>query len=1136
MSDNQVLSLDFFYDIAEFDKILHQSKDAKKLHFFTSSKSLGDNDSLYLYLRYILFSKGEDAQVYSICSNDKTYIEETYIGLEKIKDSREIITNDDVIYATNKDTLRSYCKAIKIRKKQIWDLQLNIESICSILEESCLSTKDAIKIIDTFKQNLLNNLKDIQDSQYFNDTILPQMQKNITDILQKIQSNIEESKHSQWFLKITRSLAVVLAGIIDLDIRDLKKLGKKLSQGVFIGWDIYSEISDIVESHQKATHYALHSALIYLLISEIAPMVFLCKKQFMNEILFYDDDFIDFYAYSNISKVLPTQYTFIKGQTSNIIETLSAVLKDEIAYTKSNTEYSLIQIDSKEYSLEQHIASHIQTLDFFFFAEYENLNSASFIEIMKAKAENEESASSFKEKGYLFITQAPNLQNAGLNKEIISMLGLTAQGYQKQTQTKQQTLSGKHQAVIDYSNYTIKQDKSEFKHIVLQLSPFIKLPDKEAKKYQKFITQWGITQYVQYSKQERALYNEISSFFQLPNDIEEIQKKEKILTEHFLELIQEFLDKNITLFQSDIKRPRAEIIYSIEQLLSFVSILCIIHKEFDFKAHIYTRNIQNFARQMQGYAIKDYGILYILTQKAFVQTNTTKIPLLLSQNIQNSLKPISNALVLEDLVKDILQYTYSDDMCIQAIDKLKSKITSEEDKQELAKIESEYKEEKKALFPQQTNADLALMDKQLNAITIQSIFQAGLEKICPSMAYFNDKTEFLVKMVGYFIEAFVDMKGKSLLQEMRSILAQELGILAICKYNTRLQRQEISKKFSYHLVRVILHERSIYLEKIKISAQQKTTIYTPKQSLSFLNKQEFKSLAKGGVKGFIIGAVQASLQNKIKQSFPTTYEKHKNEYESLYYQHLRYKYNMPYAVDRKEFVSIPMSIYNAYMCFDLSKMLYGSKLSTGGLKYHSGLAYSYECQTSNANTKLTKDYVLQKILGYILLEELRGVSGNTSYYIDDFTFFANGFNKANVDILKTKKELYKLLDSNKLQSYRKLDSRKGKKAIDAYNTCIDILSDIANDITNINTQTNTYEAKIKILLEHLKIIGENNIKAMYVGVGENQNTNQNNKSKNEQDETEVFIKNKNQDEKETRPKFIGRLATTIIMEDGLYIG
>ena len=131
--------------------------------------------------------------------------------------------------------------------------------------------------------------------------------------------------------------------------------------------------------------------------------------------------------------------------------------------------------------------------------------------------------------------------------------------------------------------------------------------------------------------------------------------------------------------------------------------------------------------------------------------------------------------------------------------------------------------------------------------------------------------------------------------------------------------------------------------------------------------------------------------------------------------------------------------------------------------------------------------------------------------------------------------LYKHRESRN-PNYKDNDTKAPTSAIDAYNTCIDILSDIANDITNTNTQTNTYEAKIKILLEHLNIIGENNIKAMYVGVGENQNTNQNNKSKNEQDETEVFIKNKNQDEKETRPKFIGRLATTIIMEDGLYIG
>ncbi|WP_181882461.1 hypothetical protein [Helicobacter didelphidarum] len=55
------------------------------------------------------------------------------------------------------------------------------------------------------------------------------------------------------------------------------------------------------------------------------------------------------------------------------------------------------------------------------------------------------------------------------------------------------------------------------------------------------------------------------------------------------------------------------------------------------------------------------------------------------------------------------------------------------------------------------------------------------------------------------------------------------------------------------------------------------------------------------------------------------------------------------------------------------------------------------------------------------------------------------------------------------------------------------------------------QAKIKELLENLKIIGQNNIRAMYVGISS--------RSKGKK-----------------RPKFIGRLATTIIMEDGLWIG
>ncbi|TLD87486.1 hypothetical protein LS66_008185, partial [Helicobacter sp. MIT 03-1614] len=141
------------------------------------------------------------------------------------------------------------------------------------------------------------------------------------------------------------------------------------------------------------------------------------------------------------------------------------------------------------------------------------------------------------------------------------------------------------------------------------------------------------------------------------------------------------------------------------------------------------------------------------------------------------------------------------------------------------------------------------------------------------------------------------------------------------------------------------------------------------------------------------------------------------------------------------------------------------------LQSHHFIARDYRALSQDSNNllenllqEMIQNLIIHNTTTHISLNDIRKYqvpeeSGNTSYYIDDFTFFANGFNKANVDILKTKKELYKLLDSNKSESYRKLDSRTGKKAIDAYNTCIDILSDIANDITNTNTQTNTYEAK-----------------------------------------------------------------------------
>lgn len=106
--------------------------------------------------------------------------------------------------------------------------------------------------------------------------------------------------------------------------------------------------------------------------------------------------------------------------------------------------------------------------------------------------------------------------------------------------------------------------------------------------------------------------------------------------------------------------------------------------------------------------------------------------------------------------------------------------------------------------------------------------------------------------------------------------------------------------------------------------------------------------------------------------------------------------------------------------------------------------------------------------------------------------------------------------------------------IDAYHKCMDYLEDINDDIFNTKATDNTsVPLKHRDFLRALDSIGQNNIKALYVGVGENEE-----KSNGENiEEDEDSIKNSdNKEEKVKPPKMIGRLATTIIMKNGLHIG
>ena len=98
-----------------------------------------------------------------------------------------------------------------------------------------------------------------------------------------------------------------------------------------------------------------------------------------------------------------------------------------------------------------------------------------------------------------------------------------------------------------------------------------------------------------------------------------------------------------------------------------------------------------------------------------------------------------------------------------------------------------------------------------------------------------------------------------------------------------------------------------------------------------------------------------------------------------------------------------------------------------------------------------------------------------------------------------------------------------ESAIDSYNEAMEILQDFKEG--NFNTDTTDKESKVdnkaRRLLQALDVIGKNNIKGLYVGC------------------KDYAADKKRRDSKkvsEIPPRLVGRLATTIIMEDGLFIG
>ena len=288
-----------------------------------------------------------------------------------------------------------------------------------------------------------------------------------------------------------------------------------------------------------------------------------------------------------------------------------------------------------------------------------------------------------------------------------------------------------------------------------------------------------------------------------------------------------------------------------------------------------------------------------------------------------------------------------------------------------------------------------------------------------------------------------------------------------------------------------------------------------------------KSLGKDVGVAFLKGMVEL---------WKTSYEKLEENCKEIMHTRYTYKFNEAYALNNISYkpMSIkeaydknstntycyyPVMIYQNYISLNLNRLFLGANISSGGLDYNSFMYYDIDHKKNKLSFNLASKLALNNLSTYLCLDELRGAGNEID--ANYFKYARSRYTESDVEIrelnldVKEEKEIYNNYKDGALPNKA---AGKPKYPIDAYQEAANIIYKLKLGIFNTNYD-NTHRNLSRDLVEALDIIGNNNIKGIYVGCKDNYKNGELNISK-------PIIP----------PRLVGRLATTIVMEDGLYIG
>ena len=291
------------------------------------------------------------------------------------------------------------------------------------------------------------------------------------------------------------------------------------------------------------------------------------------------------------------------------------------------------------------------------------------------------------------------------------------------------------------------------------------------------------------------------------------------------------------------------------------------------------------------------------------------------------------------------------------------------------------------------------------------------------------------------------------------------------------------------------------------------------ESLQNILKDYGKKLGKDAGVAFLKGIVEL---------WKTSYEKLEENYKEIMHTRYTYKFNEAYALNNisykpmsikeaydknstNSYCYYPVMIYQNYISLNLNRLFLGANISSGGLDYNSFMYYDIDHKKNKLSFNLASKLALNNLSAYLCLDELRGAGNEIDYARSRYTESDVEIRELNLDA-KEEDEIYNNYKDGALPNKV---AGKPKYPIDAYQEAAKIIYMLRLGIFNTN-YGNTHRNLSRELVEALDTIGNNNIKGIYVGC--------------------KAPKEKERSKDEIPPRLVGRLATTVIMEDGLYIG